>query len=234
MAVGAPGSLYARLIRWGFARFYHEFAWTYDTVAALASAGQWRNWTLTALKFARGATLELGCGTGYVQLALAQHHAGSSVGLDRSPSMIRLTRRRLQRSGFPASLVRADAGALPFASASFDTVLATFPSDYIAAETTIAEIRRVLRPGGMVAIALWARFADDSPYARLVDVAYRLTLQRSPRNPTSDASIVLQRFAALFERTGLETAFSAVQAPGGIVQYVIGTYRNHDPHLPDS
>jgi ubiquinone/menaquinone biosynthesis C-methylase UbiE len=167
MAVGAPGSFYARLIRWGFARFYHEFAWTYDTVAALVSAGQWRNWTLTALKFARGATLELGCGTGYVQLALAQCHAGLRVGLDRSPSMIRLTRRRLQRSGFPASLVRADAGALPFASASFDTVLATFPSDYIAAEATIAEIRRVLRPGGTVAIAVWARFADDSPYARL-------------------------------------------------------------------
>ena len=147
--------------------------------------------------------------------------------------MVRLTRRRLQRSGFPASLVRADAGALPFVSASFDTVLATFPSDYIAAETTIAEIRRVLRPGGTVAIAVWARFADDSPYARLVDVAYRLTLQRSPRNPTS-TSIVLQRFAALFERAGLETAFSEVQAPGGIVQYVIGTYRKHDPHLPDS
>jgi hypothetical protein len=65
-------------------------------------------------------------------------------------------------------------------------------------------------------------------------VAYRLTLQRSPRNPTSDASIVLQRFTALFERAGLETAFSEVQAPGGIVQYVIGTYRKHDPHLPDS
>ena len=128
--------------------------------------------------------------------------------------------------------MRADEGALPFASASFDTVLATFPSDYIAAETTIVEIRRVLRPGGTVAIAVWARFADDSPYARLVDVAYRLTQQRSPRNPTS-TSIVLQRFAALFERAGLETAFSEVQAPGGIVQYVIGTYRKHDPHLPD-
>ncbi len=234
MAVGAPGSLYARLIRWGFARFYHEFAWTYDTVAALVSAGQWHNWTLTALTFARGATLELGCGTGYVQLALAQRHAGLSVGLDRSPHMIRLTRRRLHRSGLLTSLVRADASALPFTSASFDTVLATFPSDYITAEATIAEIRRVLRPGGRFAIAIWARFADDSPYAQFVDVAYRLTRQRSPRSPASDASIVLQRFATLFARAGLETTFSEVQAPGGMVQYVIGTYQNHDPRLPDS
>ncbi|MGQ9549880.1 MAG: class I SAM-dependent methyltransferase [Roseiflexus sp.] len=224
MAVGLPGSLYARLIRWGFARLYHEFAWTYDTVAALVSAGQWRDWTLTALTFVRGATLELGCGTGYVQLALAQRHTGLSVGLDRSPRMIRLTLRRLQRSGVFTPLVRADAGALPFASVSFDTVLATFPSDYIAAEATIAEIRRVLRPGGIVAVAIWARFADDSLYARLVDMAYRLTLQRSPRNPMPDASIMLQRFASLFERAGLQATLQEVQTPGGLVQYVIGAH----------
>lgn len=226
MALSAPVALYARLIRWAFARFYQEFAWTYDAVAALASSGQWRAWTLTALEFARGATLELGCGTGHVQLALAQRRAGFFVGLDRSPQMIRLTRRRLERFGFRAPLVRADARALPFESESFDAVIATFPSDYIAEDATIAEIRRVLRPGGMVALALWARFADDSPYARLVDVAYRVTLQRSPRPAAPATSAALHRFGERLERAGIDISFREVRAPGGMVQYVLGTRRD--------
>ncbi|MCS6939849.1 MAG: methyltransferase domain-containing protein [Roseiflexaceae bacterium] len=225
MALSAPVALYARLIRWAFARFYQEFAWTYDTVAALVSSGQWRAWTLTALEFARGATLELGCGTGHVQLALAQSHSGFFAGLDRSPQMIRLARRRLAQFGSCTPLVRADARALPFVSESFDTIIATFPSDYIAEDATIAEIRRVLRPGGTVAIALWARFADDSLYARLVDAAYRVTLQRSPR-PAALASLdALRRFGERFERAGIDVSFREVTTSGGIVQYVLGTRR---------
>lgn len=222
MAASAPAALYARLIRWAFARFYQEFAWTYDTVAALASAGRWRNWTLTALEFARGATLEIGCGTGHVQLALARRHVGFFAGLDRSPQMLRLTRRRLRQAGFRTPLVRADARALPFVSESFDAIIATFPSDYIAAEATVAEIRRVLRPGGTVAIALWARFADDSPYARLLDVAYRATLQRSPRPVTPVTSAALHRFGERFERAGIDVSFREVATPDGAVQYVLG------------
>ncbi|MDW8148398.1 MAG: class I SAM-dependent methyltransferase [Roseiflexaceae bacterium] len=225
MTVRAFAALYRRLIRWAFARFYQEFAWTYDIVAALVSWGQWRAWTLTAMEFARGATLELGCGTGHVQLALAQRYGGFFVGLDRSPQMIRLTRRRLARSGFRAPLIRADARAIPFVSESFDTVLATFPSEYIAEDATIAEIGRVLRPGGTVALALWARFADDSPYACLVDVAYRVTLQRSPRSNATALLNVLHRFGERFERAGLDVSFREVTTSGGIVQYVLGTRR---------
>ncbi len=225
MAISAPDTRYVRLIRWAFARFYQEFAWTYDTVAALVSSGQWRNWTLTALEFAHGAALELGCGTGHVQLALAQRGSGFAVGLDRSSQMLRLTRRRLSRSGVKAPLVRADACALPFVSESFDTIIATFPSEYVAHDATIAEIRRVLRPGGTVALALWARFADDSLYARLVDAAYRATLQRSPRPTTSASLDALRRFGERFARAGLDVAFREVATPGGVVQYVVGTRR---------
>ncbi len=225
MTFSAPAALYVRLIRWAFARFYQEFAWTYDTVAALVSAGQWRDWTLTALEFARGVTLEIGCGTGHVQLALAQRRTGFFTGLDRSPQMLRLTRRRLAQAGFQTPLVRADAHALPFVSESFDTIIATFPSEYIAQDATIAEIRRVLRPGGTVAVALWARFADDSPYARLVDAAYRVTLQRSPRPATTVSNAALHRFGERFERAGMDVSFREATTPGGIVQYVLGMRR---------
>lgn len=225
MAISAPDTRYVRLIRWLFARFYQEFAWTYDTVAALVSSGQWREWTLTALEFAHGATLEIGCGTGHVQLALAQRDSGFAVGLDRSPQMLRLTRRRLCRSGVWAPLVRADACALPFVSESFDTIIATFPSEYVAHDATIAEIRRVLRPGGTVALALWARFAGDSLYARLVDAAYRATLQRSPRPATPASLDALRRFGERFEHAGMDVSFREVATSGGVVQYVVGMRR---------
>lgn len=225
MAINLPALFYVRLVKWAFARFYQEFAWIYDAVAALVSSGQWRHWTLTALEFAHGATLELGCGTGYVQLALAQRHDGFVAGLDRSSQMIALSRRRLAQSGFCTSLIQGDARALPFASGSFDAVIATFPSDYIADEMTVAEIRRVLRPGGTVAVALSARFTEDSLYARLVDVAYRVTLQRSPRSATPIPPAALRHVGELFDRVGIEATFQEVVASGGVVQYVLGTRR---------
>lgn len=216
--------VYMRLIRWAFERFYREFAWTYDAVAALVSAGSWRDWTLTSVAFARGRTLELGCGTGYVQLALARRPSGATVGLDRSAPMLRLTQRRLAHAGAQAPLVRADARALPFSSASLDSIIATFPSDYITADATVAEIRRVLRPGGTVAVALWARFNDDSCYARMVDLAYRLTLQRSPR-PVAAAAQPLpeaqQRLGERFARAGMCVSYAEAPTTGGTVQYVI-------------
>ncbi|NWG18786.1 MAG: class I SAM-dependent methyltransferase [Chloroflexi bacterium] len=215
---------YSRLIRWAFERFYHEFAWTYDVVAALVSAGRWRDWVLTSVAFAHGRTLELGCGTGYVQLALARRHSGAPVGLDRSASMLRLTQRRLARAGVQAPLVRADARALPFSAASLDSIIATFPSEYITADATVAEIRRVLRPGGTVAVALWARFSGDSWYARLVDLAYRLTLQRSPRPvaPTGQAlPDAQQRLGERFARAGMCVSYAEAPTTGGTVQYVI-------------
>jgi SAM-dependent methyltransferase len=175
--------MYDRLIRWAFERFYREFAWTYDTVAALVSAGQWRAWTLTALPYLYGSILELGCGTGNLQRALAERSGQPGVvGFDASAQMIALARLKIERGGGRALMVRGDARALPFPPASFDTLVATFPSEYIAARATLDEAQRVLRPGGRVVIVLGARLAGAGLYQRLVDLAYRLTLQRTPRD----------------------------------------------------
>ena len=174
--------MYARLIRWAFARFYREFAWTYDVVAALVSARRWGEWTLAALPYLQGSVLELGCGTGHLQRALAeQARSTPAIGLDASPQMLARTGRRVAHAGTVAKLVHADARALPFSSASFDTLVATFPSEYIAAHPTLTEARRVLRPGGQIVIMLAAEFTRDGVYQRLIDLAYRITLQRPIR-----------------------------------------------------
>jgi ubiquinone/menaquinone biosynthesis C-methylase UbiE len=188
------------LIRWCFARFYREFAWTYDAVAALVSRGLWPRWTLAGLPLARGRLLELGCGTGNAQLELARRR-WPALGLDASPQMLALTRRRLAGAGLRAPLVRAMAQAIPLPAASCDTVLATFPTEYIFDPRTLAEIRRVLAPAGRLLIVDAARFTGDGPYERLVDLAYRLTLQGSTRRDAPPPDV---RLPAL-ERAGFAT-----------------------------
>ena len=168
-------------LRWAFTRFYREFAWTYDAVAALVSRGYWRRWTLAALPYIHGRVLELGCGTGNVQLALAQQNQ-PRVAIDASPQMLNLTRVRLQSVGLVTPLVRGIAQALPLASSSCDSVLATFPTEYIIDPRTLAEVRRVLASGGRLLIVDAAYFTSDGPYERLIDLLYRATLQGSTRS----------------------------------------------------
>jgi SAM-dependent methyltransferase len=101
---------YIRIIRWVFDRFYHEFAWTYDAVAAAVSGGRWGAWGQAALPYLYGRVLELGCGTGALQSALARRMAGS-VGVDASAQMLDITMHKLNRAGRPIRLARAVAQA---------------------------------------------------------------------------------------------------------------------------
>jgi ubiquinone/menaquinone biosynthesis C-methylase UbiE len=167
-----------RAVRWAFHHFYREFAWSYDGVAWLVSGGLWRRWTLAALPALQGRVLELGFGTGHAQLALAARPA--VAGLDASPQMAAIAGGRLRRAGFQPRLARGAAQALPFPGGAFDTVLATFPAEYILDPATHAEIRRVLAPGGRLVVVPVAQL-DSSPYAAFIDLIYRLTLQAPPR-----------------------------------------------------
>ncbi|GAB4192560.1 MAG: hypothetical protein OHK0022_06770 [Roseiflexaceae bacterium] len=219
--------LYLALVRWAFARFYREFAWTYDTVAALVSAGYWRDWALSALPELRGRVLELGCGTGNLQAALARRSdLPPAIGLDASPNMIALSHAKLARAGLPARLLRADARALPFPPACFDTLVATFPSEYIVDPATLAEVRRVLAPGGRLVIILAAQFTADGLYERAIDIAYRLTLQSSPRQRPSSAEEPPEappdhRLARDLLGAGFAVQQRWVPAPGGRVLMLI-------------
>jgi demethylmenaquinone methyltransferase/2-methoxy-6-polyprenyl-1,4-benzoquinol methylase len=140
-----PGT-YGRLARW------------YERLAA----GEWRA-TATGLELLaaqRGERLlEIGSGPGraLVEMAAAVAPAGHVDALDLSPQMIRLARRRLGQAGLSgvARAYQGDARRLPFADSSFDGVFMSFTLelfDSVDRATVLAECRRVLRPGGRLAI----------------------------------------------------------------------------------
>lgn len=140
---------------------YHQLAWSYDGVAALVSAGFWKKWVLCILPDLSGnRILELGHGPGHLQAALLEQ-GERVVGLDKSPQMTRQAARRLRKRCPPArlpTLVHGDAFSLPFASHTFDCVVATFPTHYITAQETLSEIYRVLTPGGKLVVLPGGRF----------------------------------------------------------------------------
>ncbi|MCS6881243.1 MAG: methyltransferase domain-containing protein [Oscillochloridaceae bacterium] len=188
-------ALYRRFIRRVFHHFYREFAWTFDAVAWAVSGGLWFGWVRAALPEVRGRVLELGFGTGHLQLALAARP--DVAGIDASPQMARIAARRLRRHGRAPRLVRGYAQALPFPAARFDTVVATFPSEYILDPATHQEIDRVLAPGGRLVIVPSAEL-DPGVYARAIDVVYRLALLAPVyRHPRAEPPPVPLRIAGM-------------------------------------
>ena len=110
--------------------------------------------------------LDAGCGSGRLTVALAG--AGAVVtGIDTNAAQLDVARRRADESGVALELLEADFNErLPFADATFDAVASRLAlmaaSDPVA---TLAEVRRVLEPGGRVVTALWAPPADNPWFA---------------------------------------------------------------------
>lgn len=144
-----------RIYGWACERLYRELAWSYEGVAAAVSLGRWGAWRRMALAEAVGPrVLELGFGTG--ALLVEGSRRFQMVGLDPSPEMQRVAGRRLAAHGLQGLRVAGCAQALPFADGCMDTVLATFPAEYILERATLAECARVLVLGGRLVIGgLW-------------------------------------------------------------------------------
>ena len=121
----------------------------YDVVNRIMTFGLdrlWRKRAVAALDLAAGsAVLDLACGTG--DLCRDVESVGlRPVGVDLSIGMLRHARTT-------APLVQGDGLALPFADASFDGVVSGFAlRNFVALPPVFAELARVVRPGGRVAL----------------------------------------------------------------------------------
>ena len=96
-----------------------------------------------------GDVFELGCGGGLNLSLMDPARISSFAGLDPSPALLEDSRRAAAERGLTAD-IRAGVGeAIPFADASFDTVVTTFTLCSVQDQAQVLrEIRRVLRPGG--------------------------------------------------------------------------------------
>ncbi len=130
---------------------FDRIAPVYDAMNRLMTAGldrHWRRETAAAVVRPGDDVLDICCGTG--DLALAAADAGGCVkALDFSEPMLE----RARRKSSEIEWLEGDALALPFPDASFDAVTIGFGMRNVAnVERGLAEMRRVLRPGGRLAI----------------------------------------------------------------------------------
>jgi demethylmenaquinone methyltransferase/2-methoxy-6-polyprenyl-1,4-benzoquinol methylase len=134
-------------------RIFTGIARSYDRAGALFSFGQdprWRHALVDAVEAdADDVVLDVATGTGLVAVELARRYGCRVVGLDRSADMLTEASRR---NGLIAGLVNARAERLPFADATFDHVTFTYLLRYVdEPAATVAELARVLKPGGRLA-----------------------------------------------------------------------------------
>jgi SAM-dependent methyltransferase len=99
--------------------------------------------------------LDVATGSGNAAIAAARHGA-TAVGVDYVPALLERGRRRAAAEGLPVELIEGDAEALPFRDASFDAVTSVFGTMFAPNHAkTAAEVLRVCRPGGTIALASW-------------------------------------------------------------------------------
>lgn len=147
-----------RLTRWyDFqASFYHLWRDSYDSDVITTIAGA---------VFADAApkrVLDVGCGSGWLSAGLALRQPGSTFcGIDPSQGLLRIGRREAAKRGLTnLELLGGNAYALPFGDAEFEvlTVGGLFPNINDRARA-IAEMARVLKPGGTLVVVEYDRSA---------------------------------------------------------------------------
>lgn len=196
---------------------YHQFAWTYDLVAAVVSLGHWQSWVRCALTHLSGRVLEIGYGPGHLQVDLCAQGL-AAFGVDESRQMARQAGRRLRKQGQSPALSRAYAHNLPFRNRSFDCVASTFPSDFIIEAQTLKEIGRVLVPGGKLVIVPMAWISGGSLPERFM--AWLLSfLGETPGLPGQVPGMVREGL----NRAGFVVRSELLEMKGSKVLVVAGT-----------
>jgi ubiquinone/menaquinone biosynthesis C-methylase UbiE len=136
MCTSCQGSLFQRYV---VPRFVH----------AACSMHAFSEMRRALVPLAGGTVVEVGIGSGH---NLPHYDAGKVerlIGIDPDPTMLDLARRRTEPATRKLELIEASAEAIPLASASADTVVVSYAFCTIAdVDRALAEIRRVLKPGG--------------------------------------------------------------------------------------
>jgi demethylmenaquinone methyltransferase / 2-methoxy-6-polyprenyl-1,4-benzoquinol methylase len=145
---------------------FHSVAKNYDVMNDLMSLGLhrvWKAFTIEACGVAAGMkVLDIAGGTGDLARAFAKRvgPTGQVWLTDINSSMLAKGRNRLLDEGLMLPVAQADAEALPFADESFDLVTVAFGlRNMTHKDQALAEMRRVTKPGGKVAVLEFSKVA---------------------------------------------------------------------------
>jgi demethylmenaquinone methyltransferase/2-methoxy-6-polyprenyl-1,4-benzoquinol methylase len=143
---------------------FDSVAGKYDLMNDLMSAGLhrlWKRFAVNATRVRPGMRiLDLAGGTGDLAIDFAHRvgPAGTVVLTDINGAMLSAGRDRLINAGFLLPVVQCDAEKLPFPDAHFDCVSIGFGlRNFTRKDSALAEMRRVLRPGGVAAVLEFSR-----------------------------------------------------------------------------
>ena len=152
---------------------FDSVAGKYDLMNDVMSAGihrAWKNWYVWQTGVKPGeAVLDLAAGTGDITLRLAKRMRGKGAGADIegrlvssdiNAAMLKIGEERLANKGWLKNLefVIANAEALPFADNSFDLITMAFGLRNVThQDKALAEMARVLKPGGRVLVLEFSR-----------------------------------------------------------------------------
>jgi len=199
------------LLRIFFHFLYHQFAFVYDFVAASVSFGHWKNWILEVVPFIKGTrTLEIGHGPGHLQRFLLSRGM-DSVAIDESSSMGRLAQRNTDRA---SKLTRGLAQHLPFADGSFDTVVSTFPAEYINEWLTLSEVKRCLSDGGRFIVLPVAM-----PKNRFLSWLFQVTGQA----PSDAMKEIQEKMAEPFVKSGFDVETHVLDRKSGTLILIVAS-----------
>lgn len=150
-AIRSPPTSFAR-------RLFARLPARYDRLAAVLSLGQDRRWRREMVDHvvaaAPATVLDVATGPAGVALALAARLPARITGLDLSEDMLGEGRRNVTAAGLDdrIALVLGQGERLPFPDATFDALTFTYLLRYVSdPAATLAELARVVRPGGAVA-----------------------------------------------------------------------------------
>ena len=150
-----------RLIRW--ASFYDAFT----NILTLGHIGMLRDMTINLAQLKIGEkVLDVGCGTGGVTIPAKQRvgNSGQAAGIDPAPEMIAVARKKAARAKLDIDFRVGVIESLPYPDASFDVVTSSLMMHHLPYEVQVkglAEIRRVLKPGGRIFIADMLRLSKS-------------------------------------------------------------------------
>ena len=217
------------ILRVFFRLLYHQFAFSYDLVAAAVSLNRWKDWVGSVIPFIEGnRVLEIGHGPGHLQRILLSRNL-FAVGIDESAQMGRLAKRNL--TDFLGSgtndlynaytqirLTRGMAQKLPFPNETFDTIVATFPTQYITDPDTLAEVKRCLSNGGRLIVLPTA--LPTNPF---LEWLFKVTHQ----SPMEAIEVIKTKLREPFVEAGFESEVKVLDVKSGILLLVLATNTMH-------